>query len=415
MHSLYKQNNLPYMNVKVCPKCQTLVSLDKETCDKCSYNFITKETKVEYKDITDYAKQHAAASKNVKANSTIQEKTEEFETHEKTAKATKEKFIFCDNCGAKIIGSQKYCGGCGVKVSKMICPSCDQIIESNLSFCPYCGKKVNENKESNVEKTTQHVDHQFVTSDQKVINIKFEEQTKTEETPIIDEKEQVEEIKTETKSNFAVKMGRKRVFASLQLIYTLILIAIVVMVPILTKQSFIESIIPTFTNSSNETIVTLKDMFAFIIESIKTQSLDISIIADKLKNNDGYIFTSLKLVNDLLNSYPDYKLLISFIVVCVVYGCLTISLLTALISSIIHLFKKNSYKGTALGLITLSFLLGCLLIYSNIFTYSFANYDSYMLYGFAVSFLFWFLIKIIFGKESKIYKKEKMIKKLKKK
>jgi hypothetical protein len=156
----------------------------------------------------------------------------------------------------------------------------------------------------------------------------------------------------------------------------------------------------------------LKDMAIFAIESIKSNSFDLSMLDSKLINNGGYIFTSINVVDSLLSSFSDYKLFISFVVVCVVYGFIIISLLTTLISSIVHLIKKNAYKGTSLGLLTISFLIGCLFIYSNIFDDNFANYDSYMIYGFAISFFFWFLVKIIFGKEAKIYKKEKLLKKL---
>ena len=43
MHGIYKQNNLPYLAVKLCPKCNNLVKVEENVCDKCTYNFVTKE------------------------------------------------------------------------------------------------------------------------------------------------------------------------------------------------------------------------------------------------------------------------------------------------------------------------------------------------------------------------------------
>ena len=132
MHSIYKQGELPYLNVKMCPKCEKLVSLSEETCPHCSFSFKAnsdvknfkedKNDELEKKETLVEEKQEnkeAVIESKAKENDLIEEIVEE-----KPLINPKEKFMFCDNCGAKIIGPQKYCGGCGVKVSKTICPSC---------------------------------------------------------------------------------------------------------------------------------------------------------------------------------------------------------------------------------------------------------------------------------------------------
>ena len=141
MHGIYKQGNLPYLAKKSCPNCEQLLSLNEESCPNCGYNFtskalvqpvikIKKAEYVEQKEVITY--QSAEPVAEVKA-----------EIKQSEPKA--EKCVFCDNCGAKIIGSQRYCGGCGARVSKRICPSCTQIVDANLIFCPLCGERLQEN------------------------------------------------------------------------------------------------------------------------------------------------------------------------------------------------------------------------------------------------------------------------------
>ena len=49
------------------------------------------------------------------------EKTEEFERQEIVNKNSKEKFIFCDNCGAKLAQGDAFCSECGTPVLKNNC------------------------------------------------------------------------------------------------------------------------------------------------------------------------------------------------------------------------------------------------------------------------------------------------------
>ena len=413
MHSLYKQANLPYLNVKLCPKCNELVKIEEETCSKCSYNFVTKEaekkeevTKNEYKNIADYAKEHEIATKNATINKEInEEKTEEFERAQIINKNTKEKFIFCDNCGAKIIGSQKYCGGCGAKVSKMICPSCEQIIESNLTFCNYCGKKVNDTP-SNVEKVEEHVNEQVIQTEDTIVKIKLEKEEKTEAIKT-EEISVVEPISLDKPLNEIVKMGRKRVFVSIQLFFTLVILLLAIMLPLLTKESFISSIIPSFTGENTETVITGKDYILFVINSIK-DGFDLSNIEASLTGlNGGYIFTGMKLIDKIFAVFGDIHLMSSFVVVSLVYALIFGNCISLIITSITGLIRKTPYRGSSLTVTNISLAVGLLLIYTNRFSENFYDYDSWILYAFALLFFYWFIVKIVFGRESRIYKATK--------
>ncbi len=39
MHEVYKQKNLPYLTVKACPKCESLIEKDQTICPNCGYSF----------------------------------------------------------------------------------------------------------------------------------------------------------------------------------------------------------------------------------------------------------------------------------------------------------------------------------------------------------------------------------------
>ena len=56
MHSIYKQKNLPYLAVKVCPKCNEFVKTEENLCPNCAFNFLLKEEeKVQSNNKSQYA------------------------------------------------------------------------------------------------------------------------------------------------------------------------------------------------------------------------------------------------------------------------------------------------------------------------------------------------------------------------
>ena len=119
MHGLYNQQNLPYLAVKKCPKCNSLLPLDDKICSNCQYSFIKNEVQKE------------ETKKEVKSNTEALVKKEE---------NTEVKTIYCDNCGNKVLISQQFCPSCGTKINKTICPYCGQIQDSRFSTCTRCNK-----------------------------------------------------------------------------------------------------------------------------------------------------------------------------------------------------------------------------------------------------------------------------------
>lgn len=426
MHSIYKQGELPYLNVKMCPKCEKLVSLSEETCPHCSFSFKDnsdvknfkedKNDELEKKETLVEEKQEnkeVVIESKAKENDLIEEIVEE-----KPLINPKEKFMFCDNCGAKIIGPQKYCGGCGVKVSKTICPSCSQIIDSHLLFCPLCGEKlqdpVSNVSTSNVDVTNQpipQVSFEEENSNEILKEVKEEALINNEE--VLEQKSEETEITSDKNTTFSVKIGRKRTFLIIQLIVVLIVSAVMLFVPILTQAKFIDVVIPCIKNeNSSETMVTGLGVINHIIEMIKNKTFifeEGSVFYQMVVNSNGEsIYSANNFIQMIIGLFADSPKEVghfaSEIVFLVVYLFIILSLLIAVLTSIFGLFsKKKPYKGKTLGLVIVSLLVAIILVYTATFTNEFKGFDSWLLYAFALTFFLWFIVKIVFLKEVKKY------------
>lgn len=432
MHGVYKQGNLPYLAVKSCPQCEQLVPLNVESCPHCNYNFTSKNM--------------ATTQLRVKkANKEVVDETLSLNKNQTNVVEKKsEKFVFCDNCGAKIIGSQRYCGGCGAKVSKRICPSCDQIVDANLTFCPLCGERLQENN-GNVTPTEAIVTNQILqptqnpvtqqtygaqpiniylnpTTGQAVVNDQTTaipnpqaelEETKQVEEPVVEE--EVEENKPSL-----INMGRKRLFLIIQLLLVGVIAAIMVMVPILTKDTFFNALIPCVTGKSNETMVAGKDMFTYVLEIINNKAISFnssSVIYPKIINGSGdAIFTSMSFVGVVFNfiskNPESLNVTVAMVVVVLVYFLLVLSLLISFLSGLFGLFIKRPYRGKTLGFVLFSLVFASLLVYTSTFFAPFKGYDSWLLYALALVFFVWFIVKLVFTKEARRYKEAKEAEKL---
>lgn len=432
MHGIYKQGNLPYLAKKSCPNCEQLFSLNEESCPNCGYNFtskalvqpvikIKKAEYVEQKEVITYQSAEPVA---------------EAKAEIKQSEPKAEKCVFCDNCGAKIIGSQRYCGGCGARVSKRICPSCTQIVDANLIFCPLCGERLQENNtnitpvETPVSNQPQPINAQpiniFVnpTTGQATINEPVKEpetqqpvelvplQDESTETPAVEEV--AEEIET-TDIKPSINMGRKRLFLIIQMLLVGVIAAIMVIVPILTKDTFFNALIPCVKGSSNETMIAGKDMYSYVLEAIANKFPLFnrnSVIYPKIINESGEaIFTNMSFIKgffNLISSNPSgLDVSIAMIVVVASYCLLVIALLISFLSGFFGLFIKKPYKGKTLGFLLFSLVLISLFIYSSTFFEAFAGYDSWLLYALVLVFFVWFIVKLVFGKEAKDYQKAK--------
>lgn len=427
MHSLYKQGNLPYLTVKLCQNCEKLIPINSECCPHCSYNFtsrtmdkpltIKKETAVSnYKPVETYASENNVV----------------FESKQEQEIKKPERFVFCNNCGSKIIGSQRYCGGCGTKVSKRLCPSCNEIIDSDLMFCSYCGEKLQETSINNVKQVEVPVSNQ-----QNTITVRFENAEKQYEpvkeenvvvkdvnqeevaTPIVESSQEIEANSKDISVAFeGINMGRKRLFVIIQFFLVALIAAIMVMVPLLTKQSVFTALIPCFKGESNEQFMRGLDIYEYVLECLEQGGIVIgenSVSYNKITNGEGqFVLTNIPVFEPLLsliskNGKVEY--LISLGAVILSYALMILSMLIIFFSSIVGLFSKKPFKGKALGSLTIMLFIACILIYSNVFFDAFMGYDSWLIYAFAICFLVWFIIKIVFLRENKLYKEFKRLQK----
>ena len=154
-------------------------------------------------------------------------------------------------------------------------------------------------------------------------------------------------------------------------------------------------------------------MFAYVLEAIDNKFILLnsdSVIYPHIINGNGdAIFTSMPFIKALFNilsSNPSgLDVTVSMIVVVCSYLLLTISLLVSFLSGFFGLFIKKPYKGKTLGFVLISLAIVSLLVYSSTFFVSFKGYDSWLLYALALVFFVWFIVKLVFNKEAKNYKK----------
>lgn len=420
MHDLYKQKNLPYLAVKLCPNCENLINVNSNRCPNCSYDFNAKIIMKQEVPI------------NNKANSDVLDENTSFKISKKVVEKEPEKFVFCEHCGSKIVGQQRFCSSCGTKASKRICQACNQIIDSNLAFCPLCGEKQEGVVVQDITATGM-IDRNSLNNENEapIVNIinnsDYNENTTSlnnilDNNPVDDDvnnnDDDTNNVNDDSTNEFecladSINMGRKRLFLVIQLLVMAVIAAVMVMVPILTKDSFFASILPSFSGTIENAKISLIDLFWGLLHAIEDGTItnESNAIYSVINVEGNYIFTSMPFVSDLVSSLttisciPDF--FISLISIIVVYGLILISMVIMFISTIVGFFKKTPFKGNALGMLVISLLIGCLVVYLGAIVGPYNGYDSWLLYAFAITFLLWFVIKIVFGKEAKVYSRLK--------
>lgn len=413
MHEIYKKQNLPYLAVKLCPNCNELVPVEKDICPNCFYNFSSKEINIP--SMTDTIKinnQSKTEEKKVIINVAVKEKEMEVSKEEK-----EQKFLYCECCGAKINEGQIYCGECGTRVTKVFCKKCQNLIDATLMFCPFCGNKQervlaktpiqpitypgNDYQQPTIVVPPQQIEtpsdsSQIVKEDSSVLpsnDLKVDEPAK----------EETEKITLPVDKKDLVNMGRKRLFMILQLIVVLLIAALLTVMPLIGQQgdNFFTTIIPSFKAIQNPSIIKGYDWFAYLLEWFKsllgknhllTTELNFYFDADKQK----LIFSTLPFIGSKITSD------VVMIVLAVLYGFSYLFLLLAVIVSIVGLFSRKPVKGRSMGAVTIVlFIFTLLTIVHPIID----KQETIALYLFVLSFIFWFLIKLVFFKENRRYNK----------
>ena len=413
MHGLYNQQNLPYLAVKKCPKCNSLLPLDDKICNNCQYSFIKNE-----------AQKEETKKEEVKQNTEVLTKKEESSTV---------KAIYCDNCGNKVLISQQFCPSCGSKINKTICPHCGQIQDARFSTCTRCNKPLNANeliKNDSLINESKNEETLIKENDntEKLNENKIENVAEIKDESIVNEvdslKENNEDIVNETSNDIVenevssnlkeiVLLPRKRIFIFLQIILVATITLVCLFVPIVTKDTVYNTIFNLINKTANDSIITGKECIKLWL----TSPNDFSIISKYLVNENGkYLISSLPVISPLINNFGDIGAQVSFYAITSFYTLTLFASLIVLINSIFGFFNTKPFYGKSICFLMIALLIGAILIQPNCIADTFKNYDCWILYGFALTFLFWFIIKIVFFKENRLYrKKKKEIKMLNKK
>ena len=391
MNSMYDQaDKLPYLSVKKCPNCEQLVQKDINVCPSCKYDFIAQEVIDENKE-PEKEQEEAAVTK------TNQDDNQE-EIEEKVNNNPGIKQSFCTFCGFRLSEGQKFCGKCGSKVDlnfeKHTCPNCHEQIEASLSFCPYCGTKQTKDEEQE-EKTTQEQTSELDNKTQTTsTSTSF---TKMVENELEENNQQVDEQNKKAKKKANPQRVKKIVFASIQLFITLVILAVFLFVPLVTKDPFIKTIIPIIKKESTEQFMNgYKLIQTFMSPATRTVLL---------QNANGDIFMSgvTEKVCDIIKITVEdqQRLTVAYVVVTIVYGAVAFGLVVQFFASFISIFLKRPLEGKVLVFAMIVDLFGIAIVYPTHFFGKFKGYDTWLIYVFALTFLYWFVIKIAFLKENK--------------
>lgn len=404
MHGLYNQQNLPYLAVKKCPKCNSLLPLDAKSCNNCQYSFIKNEVKKE------------EIKKDENQNTDALTKKDDGQAI---------KSIYCDNCGNKVLISQQFCPSCGSKINKTICPYCGQIQDARFKTCTRCNKPLNATELVNDEIVEDKKEPTIIKENESIKN-EVNTENLTNETKIENQVNEVvndnslevvnkEIIENEVNANLneIVLIPRKRIFIFLQIIIVAVITLICLFVPIVTKDTVYNTIFNLINKTATDSIITGKECIKLWINSPN----DFSTISKYLVNENGaYLISSLPFVSSFINNFKDLSAQVSFYAISSFYLLTLIASLITLINSIIGFFNSKPLYGKSICFLMIVLLIGAIIIQPNCIATTFKNYDCWILYGFALTFLFWFIIKIVFFKENRLYrKKKKEIKMLNKK
>lgn len=398
MHGLYNQQNLPYLAVKKCPKCDALLPLDATTCNNCQYSFIKKTKEEEV----------------VKSNDVLIKKED---------RSISNKTIYCDNCGNKVFISQQFCPHCGTKINKTICPFCGQIQDARFTTCTRCNKPLSTNeaiKEDTLNTNKNDLINENEIKTENEINKNNESKVENEinkinESQIENEIKNDENIVNELPKDIAknevggnlkeiVLIPRKRIFIFLQIILVAIISLVCLFVPLVTKDTVYNTIYNLINKTSTESIITGKECIKLWI----TSPNDFTLISKYLVNENGqYLISSLPFISLFLNSFGDINVQVSFYAISIFYLLTLLFSFITLLSSIISFFNTKPFYGKSICSLMFVLLIGAIIIQPNCIVDTFKNYDCWILYGFALTFFFWFIVKIVFFKENRLYKRKK--------
>lgn len=407
MNSIYKQADaLPYLSVRMCPHCEQLIEKGQNVCPLCKYNFLTndivpKENEGNQEEPKNLENERFGEEQE-KEESSSEEVSNETESNEKVNADNQEvvnnshkNVSYCVHCGFKIQPGQRFCGKCGLPVEQFndrkICFSCHEQIESSLAFCPYCGAKQNAQEQPQNQETVQNEEKTTVTSVQETTTA-----SSALSGIVANQEEKNEPKKTKKKAN--PKKVKKIVFSSIQLFICLVVVAVMILFPLYSKEPFYNIIMKTIKGESEETFITGLGFIKVLLNGF-------SIEASLFKNGDDLVFFSkiTDWILGVIHKTPDLatEVKVAYIATSVIYFSLAFALVLLFFASIISIFVKKPLEGKLLVFLMIVEIFASLIIYPSRFLGLFKGYDTWLIYVLALTFVFWFVVKIAFLKDVK--------------
>lgn len=391
MHELFKQKNLPYLNVKECPNCHQSIPINSNVCPSCNYDLtiisIKKEEKV---DDTKLSQQAEAVKETISQKEEIQP--------------------LCPSCGKLINPKKDFCPYCGFKLKVDRCLCCGSFLADDVLYCPNCGTKRGSSGNPTIGQKLKTDDESDTEIIKKLSSDNVENNSTHEEEPVIETEEikepQVEEPNEEkTQPDFNIKkkkyLSKKRIFLLFVLIFILGSIAVLLFTNYIYINSFIYN---------NETFI-VKENSLNGIYIIKTFIND--LINQKVLVNNHYLIefttnnTSLQSLEIFSSGWPTIISSYSGYAICLMYIIILFFSFIALISNFIAMLTKNKFKTKSLGfLVFLYFIFTILTVTHIVFLYLTGNFNwldfnSFNIITFVVLFFVWLVIKLSFMKNNK--------------
>lgn len=363
---------------------------------------IQEEESVSYKELLfQEAQQHEAEHQNEESNMDVEiednhEQPVEREVSEHVEDVNPEidnrnkVNLFCENCGAILTGYSKYCGVCGVKVSMKICKHCGKVISVAETICPFCKGELDDAtevvpKEQLVEEETPKDE----TLKEKIIPAPLENATDKKEAKAKKNKKQKElpEYKQ------VVNMLRKRIVLGVQLLLVVIVALMMFFVPIMTSKPLYNSL----GSLNNEPLVTLSKL----ITSMMGEGQNSTLIAV----NNQPIFMGLPFIQTVLGWFAaqDQAATLSVYLMLFIYGFIGLSLILQVLICGFGMLTHRPIRGKSAKFTIITLVISAIFIYTNLFSGNYAGYDSWIAYAFALFFIYWVTVKIMFYKEVREY------------
>lgn len=357
MHEIFKQKDLPYLNVQQCPNCHQNIPAYEKICPECNYDLTSFEEKVEEEKQIVLPKEEPDLE---------------------------EKQDLCPNCHKKIDLNKEFCGYCGFKFKVNTCLCCGETLDNDLLFCPNCGTKKGEKG---------------------LVITPISENSLVEKEVVVETLPQAKEEQQEIiKSEENVDLKVKKYLCKKRLTLLAILITLIGALYVLLFTDYIgihfEQFSPVITGQERDVLFVIRSTpnlrGAYIL---KTGIMDLIQTKSIHLDETTMAFLSSGWGEKIAKYMP--------FVIFGFYAITFIAFVVAFICNLCALFTRKLLKTRSFGialwfyaLLNLLSIAHMIVLYKNHY-YHWQDFNSFNLIAFAVVLFIWVIIKISFLKNNK--------------